>query len=470
MSWALERWQLSTGAVLVTALGGLVVGLGAVAGPAILLAGAIGLLLTALTLFDLRLGIALITVLTFFESLATFGGGVTFVKLAGAVVILSWLMLAANRGTQMRLLFLDQPVFTYSILLFVGWATASVLWAVDSAATTSYVTRLWLVVALLFVTYSAMREPKHIRLILWAFVVGALGTTLYGLGTGLVAKDDRLIGGISNPNDLAAALVPAVVLAGTLAATARGGAERVLALGSASLFLVALFLTGSRGGLVGLAVGLLVALGIGGALRRYVVLLLLLVVSAGVVHFAFVATPEERTRFTELSAEGSSGRTDAWNVGLRVWHDNPVTGVGLDNFGLVEPQYATGDFGIFEIRLILKRVVPHNVYVQLLAELGVVGALAYLSVVAGALVLGLLAIKRLAALGDWRTELLGRGLLIALVSLLAIFFFHNGLVQKEFWLLAGMLVSLTAFAARAEQEVAVASAPTTDRAAPVAVS
>ena len=448
MSWALEP-RAAAGPAAVTVLAGVVIGMGAVVGPTLALAGSIALVLTALTLFNLTFGVVLITVLTFFETFPTFGGGVTFVKLAGAVVILSWLLLAFNRRSGTRLLLVDQPFFSYAVLLFLAWAAASVLWATDTDAATSYVTRLLLVVLLLFVTYSAVKETRQLRLIVWAFAGGALATVTYGIIAGLSSKGDRLIGGIANPNDLASVVVPAIVLWAGLAITTRRPGMRVLCITGLAICVIALFLTQSRGGVFGLVVALLVAMFVGGSLRGYAIALCLVVVAVGVGFYFSLSSSVERDRLTNITSEGSSGRTDEWRLALRAAGDHPVKGVGLDNFRSVQRQYIP-DVNLLQVTTALKQPAAHNLYVQVLAELGIIGTLLEVLVIAGTLVLGLRGVQRLRRAGDWETETLGRALLIAYVSLLALYVFQNGLLKKEFWLITGLVLTLGALADRAE--------------------
>ena len=71
------------------------------------------------------------------------------------------------------------------------------------------------------------------------------------------------------------------------------------------------------------------------------------------------------------------GRIDAWNTGQNVFADRPFAGVGLGAFQFSWAEYAPGDAGPAR--------APHNTFVQVLAETGLVGV----SLFFGALVLGL---------------------------------------------------------------------------------
>lgn len=461
MNWALERPLAATGAALATILVGAFVGLAAVGGPVVAIAATLALAVSVIAFYDLALGVALVTVLTFFEAIPTLGGDITYVKLAGAIVAFSWVILAINRRSDVRLLPFDQPLFTYAVLLFVAWAAASVLWAPSPGVAAQYAGRLLLVVVLMFVTYSAIRTTRDIRLVMWAFVLGAFGTIVYGIVTG-ISFADRFIGAVANPNDLAAALVPAIVFAAVLAVTSRHWLGRTVAIVALATCLAGLLMTQSRGAFAGLVVGLLAATVIAGALRPYAVVLCLIVAAASITYFFAFSSPLERTRLTNISAEGSSGRADEWRLALRVAADHPLHGVGLDNFRTAQTLYLVDDVSLFQIRTALRREATHNVYLQVLAELGIVGLLLWLGILGGALVIGFRAVRRLAAAGARDAELCGRGLLVAVVASLVLYFFHPALLTKGWGLLIGLLVSLSALASRREaarEDVSPADAP-----------
>jgi O-antigen ligase len=194
-------------------------------------------------------------------------------------------------------------------------------------------------------------------------------------------------------------------------------------------------------------VALVVALFIGGALRPYALAALLIVTSIGVGYYFLGATPTERARLGNLTAEGSSGRSDAWQLAWQAAREHPVLGVGMENFTEVGTRYVTSNFSIYQIRTALNnRPVPHNVYLQTLAELGVVGLAIVVVLLGSAISIGYGAIRRLAAAGDHETELLGRGILIAIVGLLSLYAFYSSLIEKELWLLLGLLTSLSVLA------------------------
>ncbi len=170
--------------------------------------------------------------------------------------------------------------------------------------------------------------------------------------TGELTVLARLCGaGIFNdPNDLCVLLAVGVVLSLYLLGDRRAGPARFLWVGPLGVFLAAIPLTHSRGGLLALAGGLgTLAVGRLGARRG----LLLLAVVAPV---GLVAVGGRQTRFSvDDSEDTSQHRMRLWSDGLMMVREKPVFGVG-------QGEYATR-----------AGLTAHNSYVEAFAELGLVG-------------------------------------------------------------------------------------------------
>src|SRR4051794_13300306 len=234
-------------------------GLLAVVSPLAALGATLGLAFVALALWNLTAGLCVFTVLSFFEHLpGADDSSVSPVKLAGGVLVLSWLLVISNREGRAAFMVRDRPFISYCAVALVLIALASRLWAPDPSGAGTAAFRLGLSVILVFVVFTAVREPRQLHWVIWAFILGAFVSAVIGLGhaspeAGVAApQEGRLAGGIADPNELAAILVPALVMAAFGLAAVKSLLAR-WALGIAVLtFAVALFLTESRGGLVAL--------------------------------------------------------------------------------------------------------------------------------------------------------------------------------------------------------------------------
>ena len=83
-------------------------------------------------------------------------------------------------------------------------------------------------------------------------------------------------------------------------------------------------------------------------------------------------------------------------VALRIVEGHPFGGVGLGNFQTVEPSYATQTLNLTIVRqIVTERLVVHNTYLQIAADLGLVGLGLFLAILALPLRLAGRALRRL---------------------------------------------------------------------------
>jgi O-antigen ligase len=424
---------------------GLAPALGAVAvvSPAVALASVAGLLFTALAFYDLAAGVALFAAFVFFEQVPGIGGtSVGAVKAGGLILVL-----AALRRSGTPFLLKEHPLLAYAAAVLAAWALASSLWAVDVSRAAGDGFRLMLGLALVFIVFAAVRQPRHARWLVWGYLGGAAAAAASGIVSPSANEPDRLAGSIGDPNFLAAMLVPAIVFAVFALGWTREPAKRWLLGGGIVLFTLALYLTQSRGGLVALAAAIAAAALFGGPLRRYVIPIAAVVASVGLVYYAAFASSYAVERLTNPG--GGTGRADLWSVATEVIEDHPLVGVGAGNFPVVAPQYATEPVNLPSVHLVVDTPkVAHNTYLGVFADLGIVGLFAFAVVLFAGLALTIRATTTFARTGHRELELLSRAVLVSLVGLLTAFVFLSGQYEKQLWLLLGLGIALHALARR----------------------
>lgn len=411
--------------------------------PAYAVGAAIGLVFAILVVSDLALGVCLFSTVAFVEALPNVFGQLSIAKLIGGLLVISWVASSAYRRSDRRLL-TAHPVFTALLLLMAVWVVMSVLWARDEAAAFGAAQTWALNLMLVPIVFVAIRKPEHLAGLFAVFVVCTLLSAVVGLaGGGGGSADDldggRLAGAGINANQLGGLLILGTVFGVLLAARReRPPAVRAMWLAAAGVCGLAVAMTLSRGALIGLGVCLIVApLLIGRGRRGFALGFAVAAVLAATVSI-FVLVPSEAAGRLSGDATGS-GRTDIWAVGWRMVEDNPVHGVGAANFAdntiryLLQPGVIGRDEYIVDVPK-----SAHNIYLQVLAELGVVGFLLFMSIVGYSLACGVKAARRFAA-DDRRTgELLARGLVIATVGFLAFEFFSSQMYSKALWLMIAL--------------------------------
>jgi O-antigen ligase len=333
------------------------------------------------------------------------------------------------------------------MLLLLAWIVVSIGWAENTAAARTDLQRFALNMILLMIVFTAVRERKHVILIVAVCVAGAVLAALVGIVT---AADEagltRISGVTGTANELASLLVTGLLLAGGLAiGLRRVPLARIAALAAMAICLIGLFLTASRAGLLALVAALIGAMFLAGRWRigAVVVAVTLGLVMTG--YFSFVAPEPVRERVTTVG--DGTGRTDIWTIAWRMVDDKPATGVGAGNFTtssihyLIEPGTIRRDDFILDTPQ-----VAHNSYLHVLAELGIPGLALFLAIIGACLSCAWRAARRFAAADDPVLDALARAVVLALLALLVADFFASDHLNKELWLLLGLGPALLAIA------------------------
>ncbi|MDD5691691.1 MAG: O-antigen ligase family protein [Candidatus Omnitrophica bacterium] len=181
---------------------------------------------------------------------------------------------------------------------------------------------------------------------------------------------------------------------------------------------LALIFTGSLGAILGLFLGLIIYMNLKGGLKiKRAIPIFGLLIIIGLIFVTRSITLKTHT------APGFSAlmRLDYWRETLKIIGDRPLTGVGIGNFNLALSRYA------------------HNSYLQIWAEMGILGISAYLWLVFRSLRSAFNKLKS----GDKENYA------IALISAIAIFLTHNFVdftfflpeVAATWWIMLGLIIA-----------------------------
>ena len=426
---------LAAGAVFLAPL----FGISSVLAPTLALVATGAVVFVAVAFRSLAAVLALFVLLTFFDRATGLQsiGLTTPVKLAGGVLVLAWLFVVLGRGWRAPVLFFEQKAFVVGVVLFIAWAFVSALWAAHPGDAAASAFRLAQGAILLFIVFAAVRTAPHLWWLILSFIAGALFATLVGFFGAYAASESvnnaRLSGGFDDPNELAAVIVPALVLSGFAFEALRGRPARLFLLPVAAVLGLGLLRTDSQAGLVSLGVACVLALFFSGPVRDRAVALVAIVVVSATAYYTFVTAPVAFQTIT--SSENTGARQSLWGVAARVISDHPLLGVGAGNFSDVEQSYALATTNLTRVDVVAEGELIHNSYLQVLAELGPPGLLAFLALIAGSLALGLRAARSFHRAGNRELELLARGILIGTAAILVAYFFATNQYEKQLWLL-----------------------------------
>jgi O-antigen ligase len=301
------------------------------------------------------------------------------------------------------------PMWTVLGATLVGFGLAALTSQDPGTSRSGLVRYVQLFVLVPLAVVVAVRTRRDLQLICAAvlaaaLVQGAVGTVQYLTGTGASydGQNVRAVGtfGALDVMGMATVVGYGVVIALGLALTLPGPARRAL-LAIAALLGAPLLLSQSRGALIATVAAVAAMLLV--TRPRLVAPAGVLGAAAAVVLIAVLGSGGSGTtgvgaRITTIGAAASapdrsvSDRYALWRTAAGIWRDHPVTGVGLKEFPAFRDSYAplslssgseaAGASLAFQREPLLS---PHNMYLLVLSEQGVVGALGL-----GGLLLGML--------------------------------------------------------------------------------
>lgn len=302
------------------------------------------------------------------EAAISIGGVAIFSRATGALALGIALIAVATTGRFRRL-----HGFHLAALLYIVWAALE-LWIFFGSVRPP--NKFWTYVQLCLVLWMVWELApvwKRQYDLMTAYVlgsyVGALDTIL--LYRSMAGTLRRFTAGGTDPNDLAMTLALAVPMAWYVGMSHPKPLMRWICRAYLPVGVLAIALTGSRGGLLATIVALMIVPLTMGRLTpgRLVAAFAILIGSAG---FAAVYVPH--TIVQRLSTTGSEvedanfgNRWRLWRAGAHAFEQRPMTGYGTGSFvRVVTPELGS------DAR------VAHNTYLSVLVEQGIVGLVLYL--------------------------------------------------------------------------------------------
>jgi O-antigen ligase len=418
-----------------------VVGLAAGISPKYGLLAPIGVAFVIIVFADLVLGIAIFAALSFLDVLTIGGAALSFDKVAGLLLFVSWgLRQATARREHSRDIMRRHPALFVSLIAFVAWSLMSALWATKRGIAVEEAYRDALEMLLIPIVYTAVRTRRDLQKIIFGYLIGAGFSALYGLANPPAATSQaagRVVGALGEANSQATVLVAGLALAAGLAITARHRPKvGVLIVIASALSLAGLVTTLSRAGLIAFAVVLVAGVLVGGRWRKPAAILMVVGLVATPVYFFAFAPAHALDRVTNSQ---TSGRNDIWEVALRMFDAHPLIGVGAGNFEFVSANYLQrpGLITAADYFLVSPKVAQ-SIYLEQLASLGIPGFLLMVAFFVAGIGIMLRAAHIFERLGDLELELTSRSVILALIAFLAADVFASELISKQLWLVFAM--------------------------------
>jgi len=252
----------------------------------------------------------------------------------------------------------------------------------------------------------------------------------------------RLAGPVGDPNYFALILLVVVPVGLATLRTPLHRLAQLVVIAALLLIVGAVLLTYSRGGALVLALGCVLSL----TRFRFRGPLLAALVVVLPVSIMLVPTPvwdRLDTLVNPLQGSGPVGqfvddsvalRLGAQRVALEMFLDHPFVGVGAGNYPVLYQDYSKN----LGVPAVATEFFPHNLYLQVAAESGVVGLLTFLPIIIGPLVT-LELTRRSAGVGEWRE--LAFGLEVGLLCYLLASVLLHASYPRYLWMLLALAVA-----------------------------
>ena len=366
------------------------------------------------------------------------------------VTLISWvvsLVVARKR--------IDWSWFHTSFLVFVAVIGTTVI----SALNNFYAYEIAQAMAVYFVMFviatNVVDSMSRMKAIVWLLLFIHLYFSVKGImtfvgGQHYIATTGQytsgMVGGgfIGDENDFAMALnmmIPFVFFG----VFYLKGFARLISSALLIIFTLGVISSFSRGGWVGLAAVMLY--GLFNVRRKFAVISMIGIIAGAAFMFAPPQYWDEVGSVTDTSESTASARIRYWDAGVRMFMDYPVIGVGAANGGIHMPRYIRGER---DPNTQWGRAF-HGVWVQVLAELGSLGMIAYLVMIALAF-RWLFKIKKMKIPGDEDRshQYLANSMIGALIGYFACATFLSTAYYPHLWTIYILIVSFVTYVNRSQ--------------------
>lgn len=260
---------------------------------------------------------------------------------------------------------------------FVIWAAFSCMWSVNTSMSIDRTVSYVLLTALVFSCNTFDFTYEDIKKIKKAFLWSSRSTAVVMLVFSEYSSGRFMLGGkiSEDPNYLCGYLFAGIVLSLQSILLKR---KRMFSLIELIIYLFLVLQTGSRGGLLAAAFSAVCYIffykkaAVNEILKKFFYVILMFIIVLVVLQFL----PEELTarfNYKDAIASGGTGRFEIWEAGIKLFKNFPLhrqifgTGTGTITAVLILTEYG-----------ITRGTAMHNIFLETLVELGVVGFIIYI--------------------------------------------------------------------------------------------
>jgi len=343
-----------------------------------------GILVFVAILHKPVIGVMLMVILLPIEGLLILPGDRTLIYAIGIVTGISWVF--KHFIYKMPICFSRHCVLLAAI--YCLWGLLSFSWAYNPVLAFGRASSFFNMVIFYFLFQDIIRKECDIHKIIILFWMSSIGCSLYSFFIDWQEMERLALFAGQNPNELALNLGVSLLLSSYLFNSSRRALVKSFVIGGDLLIFSAIIMSGSRGTWIALPLSYLIILLYGpqekkswayfltGSVAFILLVRLLFISDYGLISAHVVDRLKGLFTFSIEGTQQFGGRLGTVEVALRVIADNPILGVGWDNFPVVFPDYAgIGSFQVFGYGIRLAETGVHNMYIAAQAELGIIGSI-----------------------------------------------------------------------------------------------
>jgi probable O-glycosylation ligase (exosortase A-associated) len=367
-------------------------------------------------------------------------------KLLAFVVIASLFIYIALIKKEFEVYRLDVGFFAMIVVTFV-----SILGAADMQAGWEDWQKFWRMFLVYLIMVRIIKTEGQLKAVIMLFIISvgflAVSSTIqYYRGEFEVRQGIQRLhsfgGGLIDPNTMATSLILGLPFMYYMARAHRNLLLKGFMLGLMGACMWAIMLTGSRGGMVGAIVVLMV---LTYQSKHKVAGFVVAAMVFAVV--AVVAPDQYRDRFMSIfnigasaeedefgAAESARGRINGFKLGFKFLLKNPISGVGIGNFGWHHHAEPGGDW-----------TDAHNLIGKLVGELGFLGIFAF-SFFITRFVQSIKYVKRTFFERGWQSDFLfymAQAVLVGLIMLFVQGLFGHNLYRDNWYVYAAFIAIIS---------------------------
>ena len=315
--------------------------------------------------------------------------GITLFRLIASLTICLWLIniLIDRKGN----IYINRV--TWFSIFFSLYGLLSVLWATSRQVILETTMLLLLFISLYSITVQLISTKELFRRLELSYIYGSTFAGLIAIYSAIF-KAIPQVGRVSpflhqNLNIFGTTMAIGLLIIFHLIWSTKKYSKRLYFLGIGIILFVSLFLSGSRMAWLSLIVSVIISFTfLKTKYRKKAIIYLILIASFG-GGCLYLATnlnflPKDtinhllaRTSINYSIQDRGAQRLGIWLIGWNMFKDNPIFGIGLQNFvNVLYDKYSSLTY------LVNYRPIggPHNMYLSVLVELGITGALIFLLV------------------------------------------------------------------------------------------